>query len=523
MKQLTLAFTFILFFLSTSPSFTHAATLYSDVPDDFRAKAEFDFLVEQGILQPNEEQAFGVNETISRLEAAQILAAVLALDIENAPLVTFLDVEEHDPNIQLISAIVQAGIMKGNEHGEFKPHDALTRAQLANIFVKAFNLEGTATTTFPDVNEQQTAIYILVANRITTGFEDGTFRPSASMTKTNFAVFLARILNEEFRKDVIKVPEVPEKPTAPSCEKPLQKPVYKVNVAVTSIWDKPTISRVVDRPSLKTPVDMTSWVKNMSLSQKRWLIDRIHTQSIYGDEVSVLKTSGSWSRIALHDQYVPYQKEGYPGWVPTSHIAKVATDYSDCAIAIVTSKFAPLYNEENKKEFMDITYSTILPVVGEDESFYFVQTPANGMKLLKKSDAKTFARYEDVPKPTAKTIIDEAKRYLGLPYLWAGTSPYGYDCSGILYSVFRNHGIMLPRDSFYQATKGTAVSKSKLQAGDLVFFAYNRGKGKVYHVGLYIGNGKMLHAPNASSKVRIEALNQGVYLKNYSGARRYLQ
>ena len=81
---------------------------------------------------------------------------------------------------------------------------------------------------------------------------------------------------------------------------------------------------------------------------------------------------------------------------------------------------------------------------------------------------------------------------------------------------------MIPRDSFYQATGGKAVAKKDLQPGDLVFFAYNNGKGKVYHVGLYIGNGQMLHAPHYASKVKIEPLNQGVYKKNYSGARRYL-
>lgn len=67
------------------------------------------------------------------------------------------------------------------------------------------------------------------------------------------------------------------------------------------------------------------------------------------------------------------------------------------------------------------------------------------------------------------------------------------------------------------------LANKNLKAGDLVFFAYNNGRGKVYHVGLYIGDGKMLHAPNPSSKIRIESLNQGVYKKNYSGARRYIQ
>ncbi|MER1987051.1 MAG: NlpC/P60 family protein [Solibacillus sp.] len=521
MKKLLITFAALLIFLTPLHSLpANADALYTDVSDQFRAKAEFDFLVERGILQPNDQQEFGINEAITRIEAVQILADALALDVENAPTVTFPDVASEDTaTVQLTSAVVQANIMKGNEHGEFRPHDPLTRAQMATILVRAFQLEGKATKSFPDVHADQLAIHTLVANRITTGFEDGTFRPNASITKANFVVFLARILNKDFRKDIV---EVPAALPVNSCVKPLKTPTYKIDVEVSNLWDKPTIARKVDNPSLTNPTNMGGWVKNMRLSEKRWLIDRVHTQSLYGDEVTILKSSGNWYRVALNDQYVAYQKEGYPGWVPKSHVTKVTEDYSDCAIAIVTAKFTPLYNEINKAKFMNISYATILPVVGEDKKFYHVQTPANGVKLLKKEDSKSFASYKDVPKPTAKTIIDEAKRYLGLPYLWAGISPHGYDCSGILYAVYRAHGIMLPRDSFYQATKGKAVAKKNLMPGDLVFFAYGGGTGKVYHVALYIGNGKMLHAPNASSKVRIESLNQGVYLKNYSGARRYL-
>lgn len=519
MKRLLLILAFMIFAAPLHSSLTQASTLYSDIPENFHAKAEFDFLVEKGILQPDPQQAFRVSDPITRLEAVQILAEALALDVEGAPTFVFPDIATDDSaTIQLTSAIMHAKIMGGNEHGEFRPHDSLTRAQMAAILVKAFDLKGKANISFPDVSASQTAIHTLVANRITTGFEDGTFRPNAAVTKANFVIFVARILNKDFRKDLVEAPTAPK-----SCIKPLKTPVYKINVEVANLWDKPTLARTVDGPSITNPTNMSKWVSGMKLSQKRWLIDRIHTQSLYGDEVTILKSSGDWYRVAINDQYVPYQKEGYPGWMPKSHVTKVTDDYSDCAIAIVTSKLAPLYNEVNKEQFMRISYSTILPVIKEDEKFYHVQTPANGIKLLKKTDAKSFADYSDIPMPSAKTIIDEAKRYLGLPYLWAGISPHGYDCSGILYAVFRNHGIMLPRDSFYQATKGTAIAKKNLKPGDLVFFGYNGGRGKVYHVGLYIGEGKMLHAPNASSKVRIEALNQGVYLKNYAGARRYLK
>ncbi|MER2000890.1 MAG: C40 family peptidase, partial [Lysinibacillus sp.] len=246
------------------------------------------------------------------------------------------------------------------------------------------------------------------------------------------------------------------------------------------------------------------------------------TQALYYDEVTLIKSKGDMHYVAAKDQYVPYNKNGYPGWVGKNQIVKSNLNTDDCQIAIVTADKTTLLNEKNKQSFLQISYATILPVIKEEQGYYYVQTPANGVKLLKKNAAKVYKDYKSVPKPSKSDIVNTAKRFLGLPYLWAGTSSWGYDCSGIIYAAYRAHGIMIPRDSFYQATKGKAISKSKLQPGDLVFFAYNGGTGKVYHVGLYIGNGQMLHAPHYAAKVRIERLDSGVYKRNYSGARRYL-
>lgn len=505
-----------------------AAPVYKDVPDPYKFKVEFDYLVKQGILTADPAVDFGVDKEITRIEAVGILIQALKLDTTDRPAPVFTDVKADDPNFPLIATIVDEKIMVGNGKGQFNPYEKLTRAQMATVLVKAFKLSGKTTTLFKDVSPSSAAygaIQILIANKITAGYNDYTFKPYTYLTKSHFAVFIARILNPAFRAD----PKPPAPAPAPtpvppaSCEKPSKTASYKVNVSVTNMWKNPNKTRTVDKPSLSKPVDMKKWINGMTLNEKKWLVEKTDTQAVFGEEVSLLTAGSNWLEIAANDQYVPYQKEGYPGWVPKSHIAKVTKDYSDCGIAIVTAKLAPLYNTNDQKQFMEISYSTILPVIKSDNKWYHVQTPANGIKLLRKVDAKSYKNYKSVPKPSQANIVNEAKRFLDLPYLWAGTSAYGFDCSGIIYAVYKNFGITIPRDSFYQATKGTAVAKKDLQPGDLVFFAYNGGRGKVYHVGLYIGSGKMLHAPNASSKVRIEALNSGVYLKNYSGARRYLK
>ena len=102
----------------------------------------------------------------------------------------------------------------------------------------------------------------------------------------------------------------------------------------------------------------------------------------------------------------------------------------------------------------------------------------------------------------ADAVIAYAKRFLGVPYVWGGTSPSGFDCSGLTQYVFRSVGISLPRVSRDQQDVGTSISPYNVKKGDLVF----RGN-PAYHVGIYIGGGKYIHAPQTGDVVRIRDYN----------------
>jgi cell wall-associated NlpC family hydrolase len=115
-------------------------------------------------------------------------------------------------------------------------------------------------------------------------------------------------------------------------------------------------------------------------------------------------------------------------------------------------------------------------------------------------------------------VVGIAMRYLGVPYVWGGASPSGFDCSGLVMYVFAQVGISLPHYTVaqYNYSDSVSVSRSQLQPGDLVFFA---GLG---HVGIYVGGGNFIHAPHTGSSVRIDSLNSGWYSSEYDGAKRIL-
>ena len=119
---------------------------------------------------------------------------------------------------------------------------------------------------------------------------------------------------------------------------------------------------------------------------------------------------------------------------------------------------------------------------------------------------------------TGATVVEKAKQYLGYKYVYGGTTPSGFDCSGFTLYIYKQFGITLNRTAAAQYSNGVAVSRDNLQLGDLIMF----GKSGINHVGIYMGGGKIIHAANPSRGVTTDTINSGYYNTNYVGARRVL-
>ena len=123
---------------------------------------------------------------------------------------------------------------------------------------------------------------------------------------------------------------------------------------------------------------------------------------------------------------------------------------------------------------------------------------------------------------TRQDILAYADKYLGCKYVYGGSSPSGFDCSGFTMYVFSNFGISLSHSSATQYSNAVKINKSDLKVGDLIFFSQTRGGSKVGHVGIYAGNDQFIHACSPGKGVRYDSLSSDYYTSHYIGCGRVI-
>ncbi|WP_236253585.1 C40 family peptidase [Carnobacterium sp. CS13] len=244
----------------------------------------------------------------------------------------------------------------------------------------------------------------------------------------------------------------------------------------------------------------------------------VDSELLYGEIVDTKETSGAYTKIVVPDQKSSKDQAGYPGWVFTNDLSPIPEDWSaELDKAAIKKSTAQLNFFDMAYEKQEISVGTVFSVTEADEKNIYVLTPDGPGWIAKEAVQFLGQSSQD----SAEQIISLAKEFLHLRYVWAGTSVVGFDCSGFVYSLYRVFGRELSRDAHEQALEGTEVHYSTAQLGDLLFFAYEEGKGAVHHVGIYIGDDQMIHSQTPGSKVIITTISGTNYAKELCTVRRH--
>lgn len=291
-----------------------------------------------------------------------------------------------------------------------------------------------------------------------------------------------------------------------------------VNVTTTFLWSKnlehPVQEKIREQDRKEHFYTLTD-EEAMNLYKDR-LVD---SELLYGDIVEVLETSGEYAQVTVIKQPYKNEPKGYPGWIFNKDLASIPDGWSEELDQIAVKQPIAKINiiKDNQFSQMDLSIGTILSVLEETTDEYKVLTPA-GIGIIGKRDAHLLS---DLPLNAVDQLIHNAKSFLDLRYVWAGTSAAGFDCSGFVYTLFRTFNIWLSRDAQEQVFEGEAHSYEEAKPGDLLFFAYQEGYGEVHHVGIYLGEDQMIHSQTPGSKVMITKLEGTNYQKELCAVRRF--
>ncbi|MCL2126260.1 MAG: SH3 domain-containing protein [Oscillospiraceae bacterium] len=271
-----------------------------------------------------------------------------------------------------------------------------------------------------------------------------------------------------------------------------------------------------------------------------------------GDIVVVLEcTNSEWYKINFH---------GTIGYVAAAYLDNVLTVENFSAIGCIVGDRVNVRSQPSTDSEKLTTYDedSVITVIGINEGWYKIKQDgytgyvrSDFMVIISGTRASSNVYYGPggsgssnssgssasagssgsstsyAPAPSAnltlgQQIAEYALSFLGSKYVWGGTSPSGFDCSGLVTYVYKHFGISVSRvaDAQYK-NNGVSVSKSQLSPGDLVFFSPG-GTGTVSHVGIYIGDNEFVHASSSTTGVIVSRLDSTYYVKNWHGAKRLI-
>jgi gamma-D-glutamyl-L-lysine dipeptidyl-peptidase len=282
-------------------------------------------------------------------------------------------------------------------------------------------------------------------------------------------------------------------------------------VAVATLWTSPSAPRALDAPAVANPVHISAWLAAMSTTQRLGLVGRVETQTLLGDALQVRKVRPHWLKVLAVRQPTSRNVHGYPGWVPRRQVT-VNTPTRAVQVATVIQRLAVLRRADGTIA-LHVSFGTRLPVLRVGTARTTVATPTGtALTVANAAIVRTLPGARALPL-TRRAVLDSARLFLGVPYLWGGRSGYAVDCSGFTSIVYMTHGVRIPRDADDQAVSGRYVSVGAERRADLLFYAGTSGA--ITHVAFYVGNGRRLQAPRTGEFVSTAPVGSVTAVRSY--------
>ena len=253
-----------------------------------------------------------------------------------------------------------------------------------------------------------------------------------------------------------------------------------------------------------------------SLRTKPEQAAELATQALLGSRVKILKELRSWDLVQTPDKYIAWMESGNLEKLNKSQL----NNWDSSKRIIYTKEYGTCFSKEDVHSIpvSDLVAGNLFKEINRDNNFVKVEFPDKRIGYIPDNECEDFNSWLNTRHINAENIISTAKKLMGTPYLWGGTSTKLMDCSGFTRTVFFLNGILLPRDASQQVNVGLAVDTkngfSNLKPGDLLFFgekATAKTKEKVSHVAIYLGNEEFIHE---SEMVRVNSFD--VNRKNFS-------
>lgn len=234
-------------------------------------------------------------------------------------------------------------------------------------------------------------------------------------------------------------------------------------------------------------------------------------QVLMGNNVKILKRHGYWYFVQTEPP------ENYLGWIEEGGLKIFDVDefkkWEKMEKVIFTDYFGFVYSQKDRKSIpvSDLVMGNILGFVGDEGKWIIVVLPDGRTGYVEKNQVENLEKWRRRVSLNVANLISTAKKFVGFPYLWGGTSVKGFDCSGFTKVVFKMNGFELPRDADQQSHLGVEIDPGKdfenLKPGDLLFFGQRAEEGKpekITHVGIYLGNKEFIHC---SGKVSVDSFD----------------